>query len=247
MSTAPASPAAAPAERPTLDVSRLPAETRDSRSPSWWGNTLFMLIETSTVALLVASYVYLWRNYPQSGWPPPAADHDPPLLKPVPDLLFGTLNVLLLLGTVPLTVWVDRLCRAQFDELEAANAAKPSEVPAGKPRPPRERVASVLFGLGVLFALACASLALRWLEFPALQVRWNENAYAALVWTLLGLHFVYVTIEVVEFGVLLVWTWLFGLGENQATDVMLTAAYWYWTVGVGVVVYGVVYWFPRLV
>jgi hypothetical protein len=28
--------------------------------------------------------------------------------------------------------------------------------------------------------------------------------------------------------------------------VMLTAAYWYWTVGVGVVIYGVVYWFPRI-
>jgi hypothetical protein len=28
--------------------------------------------------------------------------------------------------------------------------------------------------------------------------------------------------------------------------VMLTAAYWYWTVGVGAVIYGVVYWFPRL-
>jgi cytochrome c oxidase subunit I+III len=50
--------------RPTLDVSQLPTETRDSRSPVWWGNTLFMLIETTTVALLLASYLYLWRNYP---------------------------------------------------------------------------------------------------------------------------------------------------------------------------------------
>jgi heme/copper-type cytochrome/quinol oxidase subunit 3 len=212
----------------------------------WWGNTLFMLIETTTVALLLASYVYLWRNYPQSGWPPPATGHDPPILKPVPDLPLGTLNVLLLLATVPLMLWVDRLCRRQFDDLEEAHAAKPSEVPAGKPGPPRGRATRVLAGLAILTALGCLSLLLRWYEFPALKVQWNENAYAALVWSLLGLHFLYVGIEVVEVAVLLLWTWLYGLGENMATDVMLTAAYWYWAAGVGAVVYGVVYWFPRL-
>jgi cytochrome c oxidase subunit III len=104
----------------------------------------------------------------------------------------------------------------------------------------------VLAAMGVLVALSAGSLALRWYEFPALLVQWNENAYAALVCTLLGLHDLYVFVEVIEVAVLLLWVGLYGLGENLATDVMLTAAYWYWTVGVGVVVYGVVYWFPRL-
>jgi cytochrome c oxidase subunit 3 len=233
--------AATTSPRPALDVSHLPAESRDSRSPAWWGNALFMLIETTTVALLVASYVYLWRNYPQSGWPPPATQHDPPILKPVPDLLLGTLNALLLVGTVPLMARVDSLCRRQFDALERANASKPSEGPL-----PRDRSRDVLIGLALLFVLGAGSLALRWYEFPALKVRWNENAYAALVWSLLGLHFFYVVVEVVEVAVLLLWSWRYGLGENQATDVMLTAAYWHWTVGVGLVIYGVVYWFPRL-
>jgi heme/copper-type cytochrome/quinol oxidase subunit 3 len=200
--------------RPTIDVSHLPAESRDSRSPAWWGNTLFMLIETTTVALLLASYVYLWRNYPQSGWPPPAGQHAPPLLKPVPELLVGTLNVLLLLTTVPLMVWVDRACRRQFDALEEANASKPSEAPAGAGRPP-ERPAVVVWGLVALLLLGALSLFLRWEEFPALKVLWNENAYAALVWTMLGLHFVYVAIEAVEVGVVLLWVWLYGLGENR--------------------------------
>ncbi len=230
--------------RPTLDVSHLPAESRDSRSPLWWGNTLFMLIET-TVALLLASYVYLWRNYPQSGWPPPAAQHDPPILKPVPDLGVGTFNVLLFLATVPLMVWVDRKCRAQFDALERVNVSKPSEGPAATDKPP-ELPPIVTWGLAALFVLGCVALFLRWKEFPALHVLWNENAYAALVWTMLGLHFIYVAIEVIEVAVMLLWIVLYGLGENQTTDVMLTAAYWYWTVGVGVVIYGVVYWFPRL-
>ncbi|WP_439621708.1 cytochrome c oxidase subunit 3 [Gemmata sp.] len=233
--------------RPTIDVSHLPAESRDGRSPMWWGNVLFMLIETTTVALLLASYVYLWRNYPQSGWPPPAAQHDPPLLKPVPDLPVGTANLLVLLATVPLMLWVDRACQRQFDALERRNAATPSEVPRGRGRPPPERPAGVLLGLLVLVALGAGSLVLRWHEFPALKVQWNENAYAALVWTMLGLHLLYVAIEVVELAVMLLWTALYGLGQNQATDVILTAAYWYWTVVVGAVLYGAVYWFPRLV
>ena len=91
-----------------------------------------MCIETTTVALLLASYFYLWRNYPQEHWPPPRVEHEPPILKPVPDLLVGTLNVLLLLATVPLMAWIDRLCCRQFDELERLNASKPS------PSPPRE-------------------------------------------------------------------------------------------------------------
>ncbi|HEY1191186.1 MAG TPA: hypothetical protein VGE74_26360, partial [Gemmata sp.] len=184
------------AARPTIDVSHLPGETRDARSPAWWGNTLFMLIETTTVGLLLASYVYLWRNYPQSGWPPPATQYTPPILKPVPDLLWGTVNALLLVATVPLVVWVDRACRRQFDALDRRHAAKPSEVPASPGRPP-DRPARVLAGLAAFVVLGCGALVLRWHEFPALKVRWNENAYAALVWTMLALHFLYIAIEVI--------------------------------------------------
>lgn len=97
----------------------------------------------------------------------------------------------------------------------------------------------------MLLVLGTGVLVLRWKEFPALKVLWNENAYASLVWTMLGLHFVYVAIEVIEVAVMLLWIALYGLGENQTTDVILTAAYWCWTVGVAVVLYGVVYWFPR--
>ena len=246
MTAAPVRTHAPPDARPTLDVSHLPAEARDSRSPAWWGNALFMLIETTTVALLLASYVYLWRNFPQSGWPPPAAAHDPPVLKPVPELLVGTLNVLLLIATVPLMAWTDLVCRRQFDRLEQLKASKTEEVPPGMADRPEKRPVRVLFAMGVLVALGVVSLVLRWHEFPALIVQWNENAYASLVWTMLGLHFVYIAIEVIEVAVLFGWTAIYGLGENQATDVILTAAYWYWTVGVGVVIYGVVYWFPRV-
>src|SRR5205807_1861593 len=62
--------------RPALDVSHLPPAALDARAPGWWGNALLTAIETTTVALLVASYLYLWRNFPQSLWPPPRVDRD---------------------------------------------------------------------------------------------------------------------------------------------------------------------------
>jgi cytochrome c oxidase subunit 3 len=226
--------------RPSIDVSRLPAESRDTRSPAWWGNMLFMLIETSTVALLLASYVYLWKNHPQSDWPPPAAQYDPPILKPVPAPVPGVFTVLVLLVSVPVMLRVDVLCRRQFDALERAKTSKPAE--AGLP----QRPAGVFIGMGLMLALITVSLVLRWYEFAALFVQWNENAYAAIVWTALGLHFIYIAVELLEVVVLTVWIALYGLGENQATDVILTAEYWYWTVGIGLLIHGVVYWFPRL-
>ena len=206
---------------------------------------MFMLIETTTVALLVASYFYLWRNYPQSGWPPPQGNTDPPLLDPLPNLFLGTLNTVLLLATVPLMSWLARVCARRFDELEQLNASKPSEVP--DEQRPDPRPTPVLIGLGALVALGLISCVIRWFEFPELKVAWNDNAYGSIIWALLGLHFLYLAIEVVEVAVLLLWIVVFELGENQATDVGLTAEYWYWTVGVWVVMYVVVYLFPRVV
>jgi cytochrome c oxidase subunit I+III len=230
--------------RPAIDVSVLPAEVRDSRSPAWWGNVLFMAIETTTVALLIGSYLYLWRNNTQGQWPPPRTDTLSPMFEAKPDLLFGTLNALLLLASVPLMRWVSEQCARQFDRLEQLQKDKPSEADAANR--PEPRPIGVLLGLAGLLAIGIVALVLRWYEFPGLHVKWNENAYASIVWTLLGLHFVYILIEAVEFAVMIVWTWMFELGENQSTDVILTGEYWYWTVGIGVAIYVVVYWFPRI-
>lgn len=231
--------------RPTIDARKLPAEALGSRTPAWWGNVLFMAIETTTVLLLLASYFYLWRNFPESQWPPPRVDKMPPLVRPVPDLLYGTLNILLLVATVPLVVRLDRACREQFLTLEKLNVSKPEEAPAGERPEARPRL--VLGGLVLLTALGLVSCLLRVKEFPALQFDWNDNAYASLVWTALGLHLLYIVIEAIEFAVLAAWTAVWGLGENQCGDIILTCEYWYWTVSIGVLIYAVVYWFPRVV
>src|SRR5207248_1070724 len=58
-----------------LDVSDLPESGWDSNDPVWWGNLLAILIETTTIALLIASYFYLRRNFDE--WPPPRIDEAP--------------------------------------------------------------------------------------------------------------------------------------------------------------------------
>src|SRR5436305_9955884 len=97
-----------------LDVSDLPPAALDARAPAWWGNMLLLAIETTTVALLAVSYLYLWRNYPQAQWPPPRVEKNPTILSPVPDLLVGTLNTIVLLASCVVMVFVDRTARKQF-------------------------------------------------------------------------------------------------------------------------------------
>jgi cytochrome c oxidase subunit 3 len=230
--------------QPVLDVSDLPPAALDARSLGWWGNTLLMAIETTTVALLVVSYLYLWRNYTQSGWPPPRVDRDPPLLAPVPGLLYATLNTALLLASCGLMAWVDRGARRQFAELDRLRVATPSAAPAEACL--EVRPAGLLLGLFGLTLLAAAAFILRLYEFPGLKVSWNDNAYASLVWSILGLHLSYILVGVIELAALVSWVALYGLDENQSIEITLTATYWYWTVGSWVVLYGLVYWFPRV-
>src|SRR5947208_16791724 len=79
-----------------IDVSHLPAQVLDRRSPIWWGNLLLLLIETTMFGLLVASYFYLRMNF--TSWPPPRPEVS--LYNTKPDLGFATATLLLLIFSV---------------------------------------------------------------------------------------------------------------------------------------------------
>jgi cytochrome c oxidase subunit III len=205
--------------RPVIDASRLPASAFGSQEPSWWGNTLFMLIETVSVVLLIVSYFYVIQNFPE--WPPPAAERNPPVYRPMPDLSISSwVAGLLVVATIPM-VWAD------------FGAHKLKKFP-------------VLTGLSLGLVAGTIALILRFYEFGALKFRWDENAYASIVWGLLVLHLLYLLFEVAEVGINIVWILLHGLDEKHAIDVTLSTAYWYWTMAIGTVIYGVVYWSPRI-
>src|SRR5579883_3292651 len=95
--------------RPALDVSKLPSVTFDVRAPIWWGNTLLLLIETTMFGITVSTYFSLRQNFKQ--WPPPLAGQPFSLRAPLPQLLYGSINMALLLVSLIPMVWFDRAAR----------------------------------------------------------------------------------------------------------------------------------------
>jgi heme/copper-type cytochrome/quinol oxidase subunit 3 len=203
-----------PDGRRVLDVSALPTAVFGPRSPVWWGNTLLMLTESMSVGLLIASYLYLRQNF--AGWPPPNPNAQPPLLRPLPDLPLPTIELVVMLVSCVFTMMTNRAARAIDGR--------------------RTRL-----GLWVSFVVILALIAARFYEFQGLHVRWNDNAYASIVWTLISLHLTYLLVGAGETLIMALWLCCSELDEHHAHDVILTGIYWYWTVGAWVLIYAVVY------
>ena len=204
--------------RPAIDVSKLPSSALDYRSPVWWGNALMLCIETSMFAITIATYFYFRRNFDQ--WPPPKIDEFPPNYHPLPMLPLATANlILLLLSLIPMII-CDRACLKMKENLVRITAA-------------------------IGFLMAVTSIVLRFKEFGSLIFRWDANAYASIVWTILGLHLMHLMILACEDGLMVLYTAIHGLDDKHARDIRVTAIYWYWVVGMWVILYTVVYLSPR--
>lgn len=74
----------------TLDVSSLPTEVFGHRSVTWFATVAFIVIEGTSLAIGLASYLYLRGNF--NVWPPPTT--------PPPSLLWGTLSLIALLVAI---------------------------------------------------------------------------------------------------------------------------------------------------
>ena len=209
-----------PVIRPrTLDVSHLPPNAWDEDSPLWWGNLLLMLIETATLGIMLACYFYLKQNFEQ--WPPPKVDVYPPILHHVPDLGAATADVVLMVAACGPMYWTDVAAR-------------------------RKERGKVLAGLALMFVVSAVALVFRAYEFPATKFWWNDNAYASVVWSTLGLALTYQLAAALEFLVMGAWIARHGLDDKHALDVTLAGGFWYWVAGTGVILYGVLFWGPRL-
>jgi cytochrome c oxidase subunit III len=196
--------------RATLDVSGLAPGAFGHRALLWWGTMGLVVIESTMFVLAIAAYFYLrLRN---STWPPNL---------PPPDLLWGTLNtVVLLASAVP-----NELAKRAAERVDLG----------------RVRVwVMVCLAFGLLFNL------IRVFEFMSLNCRWDTNAYGSIVWMLLGLHTVHILTDVADTGVLAVLMFTGPIEEKRFVDVAENAMYWYFVVFTWLPVYGVLYWAPRL-
>jgi heme/copper-type cytochrome/quinol oxidase subunit 3 len=195
-----------------VDAAELPSYGYSHRSLMWWGTLGLVLIEGTAFALAVGAYFYLRSRVPT--WPPDG-------IAP-PDLMWGTLNLVVLLAS------------AIPNEL-AKKAAE--RVQLGKVR--LWLVVCLVFGLGFN--------AIRAIEFTSLNVLWNTDAYGSIVWMLLALHTVHIATDVVDTGVLTALMFLGPIEEKRFVDVEENAVYWYFVVFTWVPIYLVIYWAPRLI
>jgi heme/copper-type cytochrome/quinol oxidase subunit 3 len=94
--------------------------------------------------------------------------------------------------------------------------------------------------------LAAACVVLRWREFDAVHVGWDENAYGSIVWGILVMHLIYLVLAVGEGAFAALTIALYGLDDNLVGDIEVTAIYWYWVAGAWLLLYAVVFWAPRI-
>jgi cytochrome c oxidase subunit 3 len=205
--------------RSVIDVSRLPSTEMDHRSPIWWGNNLLLVIETTMFGLIVAAYFY-FRVVDFHQWPPPRSSHNPMMLVPNPALTIPTINLaILLLSCFPAYI-VDRACF-------------------------RKQSVVVTLNLLITIALGMICIGLRFLEFKSLQFRWDENAYSSVVWTILGIHLAHLITGTCENALMAAWALAKGLDAKHFRDIRITTLYWFWIAGIWVLLYVMIYWFPR--
>jgi cytochrome c oxidase subunit III len=88
-------------ERAALDVSELPTVVFGPRSVVWLGTVLFMLIEGSMVAMILASYFYYRTR--SSDWPPGVLP---------PNLRWGVANGIVFILSLAPAWWIRRRARA---------------------------------------------------------------------------------------------------------------------------------------
>jgi cytochrome c oxidase subunit III len=137
-----------------------------------------------------------------------------------PDLLIPTLNTLLMMAVVLPMRFANRAAHA-FDR------------------------AGVGLWLSVAGAMTLVATVLRGLEFSALDVRWDTNAYGSIVWALLLLHTTLLVADLLETGVVAA---MFISGHAQKkhySDASDAALYQYFLSAAAVPVYLVIYWAPR--
>jgi heme/copper-type cytochrome/quinol oxidase subunit 3 len=101
-------------------------------------------------------------------------------------------------------------------------------------------------GLVICLVFGVSAIVLRAYEFPAMKFRWDANAYGSIVWFMLGMHLVHLITLTLETFLLTVWCFVREFDMKHRLDITTISIYWYWVVGIWLVLYSIIYWTPRL-
>jgi cytochrome c oxidase subunit III len=137
-----------------------------------------------------------------------------------PDLLWGNAFLLLAIGSEVLNAKVKK--SAEHQDLHG-----------------------VRIGLVAMLLVGVLLLALRAMEFSALNVRWDQNAYGSIVWALVSLHTLHLLTDVYDTGVAAALAYRKEMTGRRYSEVDDNSLYWHFIVWSWAVLYLVVYWAPR--
>jgi cytochrome c oxidase subunit III len=201
-----------PVIQPAMNVSAIPVIGYGSTAPLWWGNLLMIVIEGMIFVLCIASYFYLRLEFRE--WPPPRVSY--------PDIVLGTVNLVLLLASY-LPAYIYQRSAERDDEK------------------------GVRVWITISVILGLIALVLRWFEFKGLHCRWDSHAYGSIVWTTMGLHTVHLLAGTCETLLLAVWIYTHKLDPKHRLDLEVMSYYWYFVVISWMVLYAVIYLSPRFI
>ena len=197
--------------RAVMNVSSLPDVVFGPRDIMWWGTLGFVVIEGFTLVLTAAVYLYIQQNF--AAWPPEGT--------PNPSLPIPTLNVVLMVLSLPLVRWISKVAHA-FD------------------------LGKVRIGLTTAALLNLVFVGLRICEaIFSLNVKWDSNAYGSAQWMILGSHFTLLLIEFIEVSGMALLFWLAPVEEKHFSDAADMAFYWYFMVLSWVPLYMLCFLVPR--
>jgi cytochrome c oxidase subunit III len=197
--------------RIAMDVSALPDTVFGHRDILWWGTLGFVVIEGFTLVLCAAAYVYLMQNF--GAWPP---EHTPR-----PSLLVPSIQMLLMLASLPFAVSVHRAAR-------------------------RFELDRVRVGLAVCSVVVLVFVALRIVELVvSLNVRWDTNAYGSAQWLVVGSHATLLFVQAVEVIGIALMFWIAPLERKHFSDAADAMFYWYFMVLAWLPLYVLCFLVPR--
>lgn len=197
--------------RAVMNLSALPDVVFGPRDIMWWGTLGFIVIEGFTLVLTATVYLYLEQNF--ATWPPEGT--------PLPDLLVPTLQVVLMVLSLPFVWWIGQVAH-------------------------RFEFVKVRLGLTIAALINAVFVALRLVEgISSLNVDWNTNAYGSAQWLILGAHFTLLLVELVEVGGMAAMFWLAPIEEKHFSDAADVAFYWFFMVLSWVPLYVLCFLVPR--
>jgi len=146
----------------------------------------------------------------------------PPLRTPNPSLAIPTINLLIMLvSIVPARLAAD----------------------AGK----RLDLAGVKRWLAVSSVVGVAICVVRWWELWALNTRWDTNAYGSAAWMIVGFHTSLLLLDVADTVGLTLFYSIREMPAKAFSDTADNSFYWYFTIGLWIPIYLIIYVGPRII